>query len=185
MLYRRSYLFRLASDPVCYLWSGSITDLELPPDTLDPAGATYKAAGAIIDIPSLKQLINGIAERVDFSVSGVSAETLRLALDDRESIRGAAVRVGYVEFDEDWQIDGAPVWDWRGIADILTTESSSGGDGRQRSITLSVAADDTLRSNPALAYFTDADQRKRSPDDAIFDHVSGISVGTTRRFGGK
>jgi hypothetical protein len=183
-VYRRSIIWRLACSPVSYLWSG-VGDIQLPGDTIDPQGATYKGAGALLSIPALKQLINGIADRVDFTVSGVTAETVRLALDDRQTIKGAVLRVGYILLDDDWQIIGKPVWEWKGAADILSIDRQSSDAGGQRTITLSVAATDTDRANPQLAWFTDANQRRRSSTDAIFDRVAGISAGSTRRFGPK
>lgn len=181
-LYRRSYVFRLASDPVCYLWTG-FADLDTPADDVDVTGATWRGAGEILSIPALKALINGTAERVRFSVSGVSAETVRLATDDRDSVYGAELRLGWVEFDEDWQLAGEIHWDWLGIADVITVESAESENGRQRTISLSVASSDTLRSNPNLTFYTDADQRKRSPDDDFCNQVANITLGMARRFG--
>lgn len=182
--YRRSIVWRLACDPVAYLWSG-YGDLDVPADELDASGARYTGAGALIEVPSLKQLINGIADRVDFRISGVSGATLRLALEDRASVYGATLHVGSVVFDRDWQIIGPPAWQWRGVADVLTPDSKETAQGRERTITLSVASADTARSNPKLTWFTDADQRRRSPTDKIFDRVAGITAGATRRFGSK
>lgn len=181
-LSRRSWLLRIDSDPACYLWTG-FAPLETPGDAVDPSGATWLGAGHIIGIPSLQALINGVAQRVNFTLSGVSTETLRLATEDKNSVKGAEVRVGHVEFDADWQIVGGIVWEWLGIADALRIESRYGGDGRVRSIILMVGGADTTRSNPRFTYWTDASQRLRSPTDAFCDHVAMISAGVTRRFG--
>jgi hypothetical protein len=182
--YRRSIVWRLACDPAAYLWSG-VGDLDLPANALDPGVIRYRGTGALLQVPALKQLINGIADRVDFTVSGVDAYTLRLALEDRASVKGASLDVGYVLFDRHWQLSGPPVWQWRGKADVLVPDSKETERGRERSITLSVAAADTLRTNPKLSWFTDANQRRRSPTDAIFDRVAGINGGATRRFGAR
>lgn len=182
--YRRSFVFRLAVDPVLYVWTGH-GPLETPADTIDPAGATWLGGAHILDIPTLKVLLNGAADRIDVQVSGASSEMLRLALEDRDEVRDAAVHIGFVEFDVDWQVSGPIVWEWRGAADVLTIASRSTEQGRERNITLSIRSGDTLRSNPRPAFFTDADQRRRSPDDAIFSHVAQITTGITRRFGAK
>lgn len=179
--YRRSILFRLASDPVCRLWSG-IGNLYIE-DEFDPGGALYMGAGELVGVPALKQLINGLADRVEFTLNGVSAETLRLAREDAPSIRDALVLIGEQAFDADWQADGGPAWVWRGIADMLYVDSQDQGGRRDRSIRLSVRSADTFRSDPQLAFFTDQDQRRRSADDVIFSHVAQISIGATRRFG--
>ena len=182
--HRRAIVWRLACDPVARLWSGW-GDLNTQADDYDTGGARYMGAGALLDVPELKQMMNGLADRVDFSVSGVSAQTLRLALEDRATVEGALLTVGHVTFDRDWQIEGSPVWTWRGTADVLTIDSQATDAGRERTITLSVASADTARSNPSLTWFTDADQRRRSPTDAIFDRVAGINGGVTRRWGPK
>lgn len=181
--YRHSYVFRLAVDPVLYLWTGH-GELETPSDSIDAGGATWLGAGHILDVPALKVLLNGAADRIDIRLSGVDAQTLRLALDDRAEVKDASVMIGRVSFDPAWQIEGAIAWEWRGTADVMTV-SSKDGDIRQRSINLSVRAGDTSRSDALLAFFTDADQRRRSPDDAMFDQVARINAGVTRRFGPK
>lgn len=181
---RISWLLRIDSDPTCYLWTGH-GPLETPPDAIDAAGATWIGAGHVIDIPALQALINGVAQRVTFTLSGVSAETLRLAREDMDTVKGAEVRVGHVRFDADWQVDGLISWEWLGIADALKIESRYSEDGRVRSIILMVGSADTMRSNPRFTYWTDSSQRLRSPDDAFCDHVAMISDGITRRFGSK
>lgn len=184
MIYRRSYMFRLGSDPVARLWTGW-GDLATPADAVDPAGARWLGAAGLLSLPALKVLINGTAERVRFSLSGVNAETVRLANEDKATVRGAELRLGYVDFDDRWQLLGPIRWEWLGIADVVAIESAPTDRGRTRTISLSVASADTLRSNPNLAFYTDADQRKRSPDDAFCDQVASLTQGATRRFGPK
>lgn len=178
---RESYLLRIASDPPARVWSG-VGNLEIPADIVEPAPAIYLGAGELLSAPDFQALINGVAERLEFTVSGVSAETVRLALEDAPSTKGAAVHLGRVDFDEDWQIIGV---EWEAVfrADTLTVDSQGGNGSRTRTITLSVGSGDTGRSYAPTAFFTDADQRRRSPTDAIFSHVGGISQGTSRRFG--
>lgn len=179
---RVSWVLRIATDPVCYLWTG-FGDLETPADEVDLEGARWLGAGQLIAIPALQALMNGLAQRVNFTVSGTNAETLRLAMEDKASVKGAQVRLGHVEFDADWQIDGGVAYEWIGVADALRIESRHSGAGRVRSIILMVGSADTMRSNPRFTFWTDASQRLRSPDDAFCDHVAMISQGVTRRFG--
>lgn len=183
-LNRISWLLRIDSDPVCYLWTGH-GRLETPADAIDAAGATWLGAGHLIAIPALQALISGVAQRVTFTLSGVSAETLRLAREDKATVQGAEVRLGHVQFDADWQLDGGIAWEWRGIADALRIESRYGEEKRVRSIVLMVGSADTRRSDPRFTFWTDASQRLRSADDAFCDHVAMITDGITRRFGSK
>lgn len=180
--YRRSYVFRLAVDPILYVWTGH-GPLETPADAIDPAGASWLGGAHILDIPALKLLLNGAADRIDIQVSGVDADTLRLAQEDRSAIPDASVMIGYVEFGEDWSVAGPIKWEWRGAADVLTVNSRATEQGRQRTITLSIRSGDTRRSNARPSFFTDADQRRRSPTDAFFSHVAQITTGVSRRFG--
>lgn len=181
---KRSYVFRLDSDPVCYLWTGH-GPLDTPADAVDPSGASWLGAGGLISLPALKALINGVAERIQITLSGVTAHTLRLAMEDKDTVYRAEARIGYVEFDLDWQVAGPVTWEWLGIADMMTIENRESDSGRTRSIYLSIAGADTLRSNPAFTFWTDASQRLRSPDDAFCDHVAMINASVTRRFGPK
>lgn len=175
---RESFLFRLECDPPAYLWSG-VGDLIVE-------GDTYLGGGELLSgLPEIQQLVNGTASRVDFTASGVDAETIRLAREDRASVDGALVRIGTVPMNADWQIIGPVDWEWEGIADVVTVDRSATETGEViRSISLSVGSADTSRSRSQLTLYTDADQRRRSQDDAFFSHVGGITAGTSRRFEG-
>lgn len=183
-LERRSYVIRIDTDPAIYLWTGFGT-LDTPADAVDPAGASWRGAGGLLGIPSLKALIGGVAERVEFRLSGVDASILPLVTDDADEVDGAEVRVGSVEFDQDWQLIDGVSWEWRGIADQPGVGSAPSDEGRIRTITLSVASADTRRANPQFQFWTDQSQRLRSADDAFCDHVAMISNSVTRRFGPK
>lgn len=179
---RISVLFRLACDPPVYLWSG-FGDLATSADELDPAGAQWRGAGELVTVPTLKQLINGEADRIEVKFSGVTPAMVRMAHEDRESVKGAAANIGLIEFDQDWQVKGPVKWQWSGAGGVIITESAESDGNRQWSISLSMASGDTLLANPKIAYFTAADQAKLSPTDRFCDFVAGISSGTTRRFG--
>lgn len=176
---RKSVLFRIASDPVGRIWSG-VNSLIIPADNVEPDAALYLGGGALVNLPELEQVINGTASRVDVVLSGVSDETQRLAREEAATVKGAECHIGNVYFDDHWQISEV---EWIAVlrADYLTT----GRNGTTRSITLSLSTDDTDRSHAPVSFWTDADQRRRSPTDRFCDHVAGISGGTSRRFGPK
>ncbi|OGT55476.1 MAG: hypothetical protein A3E01_09210 [Gammaproteobacteria bacterium RIFCSPHIGHO2_12_FULL_63_22] len=180
--YRHSYVFRMAVSPVLYIWSGHGA-LETPADSVDASGATWLGGGHVVSVPSLKLLLNGAADRIDIRLSGITAEILRLVEEDRPEVQEAEVLIGRVEFDDDWQVSGTINWEWLGVADSMTIASGNSEKGRERVLTVSIRSGDTTRSNPQPAFFTDADQRGRSSDDAFFSHVGKINAGTSRRFG--
>lgn len=176
-----SVLARIDSEPPARVWSG-VGDLTIPADQVEEEDALYLGGGQLVSVPELEQLINGTASRIAVSLSGVSTETQRLALEDAETVKSAAVNIGLVHFDDDYQITEVE-WLAELRADSLGIDNTSTETGRTRSITLSIGSDLTDRSKAPLAFFTDADQRRRSADDAIFDHVPGINAGTSRPFG--
>lgn len=178
---RQSILFRIACEPVARIWSG-VNAIEIPADIVEPSPAIYLGGGSLVKVPDFEQLINGTADRLNITISGVDLNTQRLALEDAGSVKGALVHIGYVVLDDDWQVDSV---EWLGVfrADSLATSNTAGQGTRTRSITLSIGTDDTDRSRAPVAFWTDADQRRRSPTDRFFDHVAGITSGNSRRFG--
>ena len=181
-IYRESFLFFVDTPEPALFWTGH-TDLFVPDDDVLPAPVTIPGGGELVNLPDLEGLINGTAQRVEITFSGVSARTVALATSEAPDVAGAACFIGRLEFDEEWQLAGPVVWEWQGEAQKLTVGSEANGSGRQRSITLIVAAGDTTRSRAPFAFFTDADQRRDFPDDAFFSNVAGINGGTSRRWG--
>ncbi|BEV00067.1 hypothetical protein [Novosphingobium olei] len=181
--YRESYLFRIETDDPANFWCGH-GNLIVPADGVLPAPTLFPGAGELVNIPDLESLINGKAQRLDITLSGVSPDTLALATEEAPQILGAPVWIGRVIFDEHWQIVSV-LWEWSGEGRSLSVGSQATERGRLRSLTLTVVTGDTQRRRAPNAFFTDADQRRDYPTDAIFSHVAGISVGTTRRWGPK
>jgi hypothetical protein len=179
---RESVLIRINCDPPARLWGG-VGDLAVAADDVETEDAIYVGGATIISAPDFQQLMNGTADRLDFTLSGVSEEVLVLAQEEAESVKGAALDLGTIRFDDEWQQAGVVTWEARFRCDTLSVGSQGGQDQRSRSITLSVGTDDTDRSRAPIALFTDADQRRRSSDDAFFSLVAGITAGTSRRFG--
>lgn len=180
-----AFLFRLECDPdPAYFWSG-VGDITVPADSIVPE-TTYLGGGELMSgFPELEQLINGTAAGVEFTASGVDGDSVRLAVEDRNLVDGATVRVGSLPMDENYQIAGPVQWEWEGVARVVTVSRQSGADGGvTRDVTLTVESADVARSRANLTLFSDADQRKRSPDDAFFSHVAGITAGNSRRFEG-
>ena len=178
---RESFGIRIACDPVARIWSG-VGDLTVPADIVEAAPALYLGGGELLSAPDFEALVNGTAQRLDLTVSGVAPAALALAVEEAASVKGAKVHFVRFAFDGAWQLDAV---EYESVfrADALTTANKQSGDGRTRSITLSLGSEDTDRNRAPVAFWTDADQRRRSPTDRFFDHVAGITTGTSRRFG--
>lgn len=181
MALRESFALRIETDPVARLWSGYGT-VEVPADIVESASAMYLGAGDLLNAPDFEQGINFTAERIEIQLSGVSSRMVALALEDAATIRNARVHFITFSFDDAWQLAQVS-YEAVFRADKITVNSQNEDDGRTRTITLSIGTENTNRSRSPMAYFTDQDQRRRSPDDAIFSNVSGISQGTSRKFG--
>lgn len=174
---KRILLLRIATAPVARVCSGA-APIIIPADSIEVAPAKYLGGGSLVEIPELEQVINGTAQRISITVSGVSQETVRLFADESESLKGARVHIGVAYQDDDWQISEV---EW--LADLRCDFPTASGTRTTRSISISIASDDTDRSKAPVAYWTAAGQRRISPTDQFFDHIAGLSAGTSRRFG--
>lgn len=159
-------------------WLG-VGDYELGPDDVDEEGGVYQGIGLVGDIPALRQLVGGVAERVEFSLNGADETTFRLSDDQVEEVRGAPVHVGIIFFDDAWQAVAPVAWVWEGTADVPSVDMSSNGTTFVRAVKLSVGSAFTDRSRPQLGFYTDKDQRRRSPTDAFCARVAAYSVEST------
>lgn len=181
-LYRESFIFRIETDEPAMFWTGH-GDLLLPADTVLGEPEIALGGANLVNLPDVEQLINGVAQRVEIQLSGVSAETMRFAQEEAAQVPGAPVYIGRIQFDEAWQQAEPVEWEWSGEGKNLSVSSQDGDDGHVRTLTLRVGAGDTTRSRSPLAFFTDADQKRDFPDDDVFSHVAGINAGTSRRWG--
>lgn len=178
-LIRRCILMHIATEPLAVrAWTGDGLFAH-PGDSVDATGGEYLGLGEILDIPALQQLVNGVASRIELSLSGVDDRMIALADAEADEVRSKAVTLGLQFFDEAWQALGDTLWIWDGEADVIKTDTvSDPGFGRVRTITLSVGSLTTGRRRPVLSFFTRAQQRRRSSDDAFCDRT-GLYSGDT------
>lgn len=173
------FLMKCASGPV-RAWLG-VGDYTVAADDVDEEGGTYQGVGLVGDVPALRQLVGGLAERVEFTLNGADEETFRLADEDVAEVRDAPVHVGIVFFDEDWQAVAPVAWLWEGTADQPGVDR----DGNlTRRVTLSVGSAFTDRTRPQLSFYTDKDQRRRSPTDSFCARVAAYGVDSTIQWPG-
>lgn len=167
-MYRLAIFFRLDSVPVVRLWLG-FGNIVPGADVFAEDGAVYRGLGELRTVPNFNQLLNGVAERVEFTISGVSGEILQIAQgDDAEAIQRKNVAVGYGFMDARWQMLGSVHWSARYIADLLAIDQQAVSDPAApivRTITLSCGTRFTGRRRPSFSYFSDQDQQARFPGD--------------------
>lgn len=172
--------FRIETDPIVRIWFG-VGSIDAGPNALDVSDAIYKCAGVVAPIPAMKVLINGGAQRVEFTVSGVSGEILAIAsAGDAEQVKGKRCSVGFALLDGQWQLLGSVKWTRTYIADFLGISQDITEDPNNpviRTVTLSVGSLTTARRRPSYSYFTNQDQQGRSPGDRFCERTPLYATG--------
>ncbi|RKD68967.1 hypothetical protein [Rhizobium sp. WW_1] len=168
---------RVATDPALHVWFG-VEDKTARFDSIDPEGTVYIGGGYLIGVPTLEMLINGTADNVDFTLSGITPGLAAKTMDSIPPVRGAAVQVGLMVLDDYYQPLAPVIPIWNGTASH-PSEVGQAGDNGDTSITLmlSVVAGSVTRSRPALALWSDAQQKARSPTDDFCKQVQRLARG--------
>jgi hypothetical protein len=160
-------LMRIDTPTVIRL-STAFGDFPVPANSLDAGEETYTGLGAVEAIPVVQQLLNGVADRATFTLSGVPAQIAALADADAPNVNGVAVNLGLVKLDADEAITGAVFWLGDFTADKLTASKGMDGQGNEsHQVTLSVGTAHVTRSRPEFAMWTDAQNQRRHPGDQI------------------
>lgn len=172
---RLAIFWRLASDPPARFWSGPGA-YELPPDTVETEGGAYVGGGRIGELPVISQLINGVAERVEFALSGVDAVIFAQFDAESEQLCEKEVRLGIVVLDADWQPVSDCFWLWTAVSDSTDCDWAGG----QRVISLSAGSAMTGRARSALVFYSDAHQQRRSPGDRFCERTQRYRLGSVK-----
>lgn len=154
---------RLAMTPVLRCWLG-VGDIRPGLNALDPDGVLYHGFGQLMNVPALQQLINGAAERIDITLSGIDDGILALA-GFANAVQGKACDIGLGIMGTDWKLLGAIHWCRHYTADFLAMSITPAGDPSGQTIkaaTLSIGSLTTGRKRPTHSYFTNQDQQARS-----------------------
>lgn len=171
---RLGYFWRLNLDPVVRLWLG-VGDIRPGMNVYDADGEIYKGLGQITTLPPFKQLTNGAAERVTFTLSGVSGKVLQVAAGgDPEQVKGKRVASGFAIMASDWSMLGPVHWPANYTADYLSIEQDVTEDPTTpivRTVALSCGTLLTARKRPGLSYFSNQDQQTRFPGDRFCERT--------------
>ncbi|WP_113366378.1 hypothetical protein [Rhizobium mayense] len=176
--YQLGIFLRVDTDPALHIWFG-VNDMPARMDSIDPDGTVYMGGGRLIGIPSLEVLVNGTADSVDFTLSGIDPATAAKAIDSLPPVRGAAVQIGIMTLDDYYQPMGPIVPIWRGTASHVSEASEAVGSEEQPSLTLSLSAvtGSVTRSRAVHSLWSDAQQKAISPTDDFCKQVQRLSRG--------
>jgi hypothetical protein len=167
---RIGIFFRLGIIPPFRMWLG-IGDCRAGIDAQDGAGEIYSGAGEMLNVPAFQQLINGVAERVTFQLSGLPPRAVEIASGEADSVKGVALNVGLGVFDGAWQLVAQPIWLKRFVVDFLTMQRQQGEEAAIYTLALSARSIFSGRKRPGLSFFTDEEQQRRSPGDQFCQHA--------------
>lgn len=137
-------------------------------------GALWQGLGTFGGMSGIEQALNGQAPELNFTLSGIDADVMRLARDEFEAeVRGRMVRVllQFFGVDDPDDPDNQRCLDNPfpiAAARCLTPTFAFTRDG-ERSVTIAAETLFSLRSRPRHAMYTDADQQKRFPGDRGFE----------------
>lgn len=163
----RSLLIRIATTTPTRFWTG-FGPLKLDvADDLDPA-STFNGAGVMKTMPSLRQITDGKAERVDFEFFASHPQVVAMVA---QGIEDVDINVGYVFFNPDWSLAGPAAWLWSGVLDAPRRRQAGLSDRR----ILSAYSGTASRRRAGRKYWTNAGHLSRHPGDTI---CAGMSLMT-------
>lgn len=179
---RPSLFLRIAKATPIRAWSG-VGGCVLPADTIETTGGRYLGVGWLRNIPVMEALINGAAESVTFTLSGVDARTVDL-VDGAEDLRGVRANLGLMFMGPRHQ--RTPVYWWRRYrVDMVGTRETAlpredGGAAVEYSVSLTLGSARTSRRVSQPSTWTHAEQSRLHPGDLACAGVSRLTADATR-----
>lgn len=129
-------------------------------------GVTYTGASGLGSIAPIEDS-PGEVKGLQFSMSGVSAAMVSIALDDAAEWQGVPIEIRTAILDADYQVVDAPL-EWSGLGDTMGL--SEDGESCTVTATAESSAVDLLRGSPTT--YNDADQQSLYPGDRAFEYVT-------------
>lgn len=180
---RAAVFLRIATNPVARAWSG-VGGFALPADAVETDGGRYLGVGWMQNLPALEVLLNGAAESVTFTLSGVDDRTVAL-VDATDGVRGVAAHLGVMFYGPRWT--RTPVqWfrRWRvdmvGTREIAVTSDDMDAEALSMSASVTLGSSRTSRRVGQPALWTHAEQNRLHPGDNSLSLVGRMTADATR-----
>jgi len=169
---------RIDTDPALHMWFG-INDIPANFDSIDPDGTVYLGGGMLVGVPTLEVLVNGTADSVEFTLSGIDPQTATKTIESLPAVRGASVHMGITTLDQYFQPMSDIIPIWVGTASHVGEQSPAVPSGETVRLTLSLAvvAGESTRSRGARSTWSSPHQKAFSPTDKFCDGVSRLARG--------
>lgn len=166
-------------DPPLRLWFG-VNDVPIGMQAVDPSnGQTYLGGGRLQGVPELEVLINGIADRVEFSVSGIDPDEMAKINPEDLEVRGREIYVGITTLDDYHQpmSEIIPLWDGAASFVRQVMPPVAGTESPSVTLTLSVGGGNTTRARNSASLWSSVHQRALFPTDAFCDGTARLARG--------
>jgi len=158
----RTKLFRLVEADFPSGWVGMFTGL----GELVYNGQTYLGGGSLLQFSEVKETQEVLPTNKTVTLTGLDSALLAIALG--EEWQGVSITCHEGVMDESGNTYVTPLY--RGKIDNMILSN----DGATGTITISIENDDYILDKSVGAYYTDADQKSRYPDDKGLDQVALI-----------
>ena len=139
---------------------------------LRTSGRTWQGIGDLISVSGLPMSYKPSADQATFKIASATKEMQLLARQSAKRVYGRAVTVSMQFFEvfpdagQPWQPLGPAFTLYSGWMDQLTYKAARNEDGKMsRYIELTAEGVFVRRNAPANGRWTDADQKRRHPDD--------------------
>ena len=129
-------------------------------------GQEYRGAEGLGQISAIEDS-PGEIKGLQFSLSGVAAAAISLALDEADEWQGVPVTIRTAILNQDYQVVDAPL-EWIGTGDTMSIEEN--GETALVTATAESSAVDLLRGHPLTT--SHEDQQTVSPGDRAFEYVT-------------
>ncbi|WP_426235879.1 hypothetical protein [Pararhizobium sp. DWP1-1-3] len=168
----------VATDPPLHVWFGT-EDVIAGIDSIDAVGTAYLGGGELIGIPTLEVLVNGAADRIEFTLSGLEPGTGAKLVDTIPPVRGADVFMGLTTLDRYYQPMSAIIPVWNGTAAYVGESSPPvmGMESPSLTLSLAVVTGETARSRPSRSIWSPTHQKAISPTDKFCDETARLARG--------
>lgn len=157
-------------------------DFPVAADTVETEDSEYLSAGSWSGgLPDVDHLINGQAQGLTLSLSGIDVETVRTFVKERGEVVGATAAFGWAVLDDRYRLAGPVRWPLRGtLSQPRVTKQKAAEAVWTRSLAATLVSGAYARRRGVHAYLTMADQRRAHPTDAGCDFVGTYTNETTR-----
>lgn len=168
---------RIGTDPALHLVFGE-EDRTAKFDAIDEDGTIYLGC-SLLGVPTLEVLVNGTADSVDFSLSGIDPRLAAKTIDSIPEVRGASVNMGLTTLDQYYQPMSAIIPVWEGTASHTGEQSPPVETGQNPTTTLSltVVSGEATRSRAARSLWSGVHQKALSPTDEFCSGTARLARG--------